>query len=363
MSKRVDTSYTLSFDGGGARGQFSIQWLKLFVQLWGIPDTDIYKYFNIITGTSVGGIIALGLALGYSIQQMIDFFEQEAQWVFTIRTSLDIVANSNNASLPSNRPSTLQKLVILGNNDQIYRSVSTTSNYGSARLKTALTQLFGTKTMQDLKTNVIIPVYNYTKKEGLFFSNLNRPELIGRNELVLNVALATAAPPIFLPPTLLSNGILPIINPTDKLIDGGVFKNNPSSSGYTWAKVLKKRAARHCLLSIGTGIEDPALKETTSPDDPLPSTVPFADGLNSVYTYFSALKESAADDINLSVEAQYTNRNRLKYYRAQPILDGSLDTDLDNASSDFLLYLKNLAIQNFNADINRVDTFLGYLRE
>lgn len=361
MTKAIDTNYTLAFDGGGARGCFSIYWLKYFTQLWGIDEAEVYKYFNVIGGTSVGGIIALGLAAGFSIQLLIDFFEQEAPWIFTIRSILDVALGSDNASFASNRPDFAQKVYIFGNNDQWYRSVSTSSNYGSARLKTALTALFGNLTMQDLKTNVVIPSYNLTQEKPVVFSNLNNAELSGRYELLRDVALATSAAPLYLPPIQHSGGLPPVIAPNDLLIDGGIYKNNPAPMAHTWASVLKLRKKNSCVLSISTGIDDPELKEEDNPDDttPLP---PFADAFKSIVTYYNALRESAADDDNLRVRANYAGSNFF-YYRATAALDSvTFDTDLDNTDTDFLNYLKTTAQTRINNDIDKVSQFLAHLR-
>lgn len=361
MTKRRDTTYTLSFSGGGARGYYSINWFNHFVQLWGVDESEVYKYFNIITGTSIGGIIALCLAYGLSIQQLIDFFEDEAPWVFTIRSAADIILGSNNASFPSNRPWTEQKIIISGNNDQWYRSVSPLSNYGSSRLKTALTALFEDATMQDLRTNVVIPAYNYSKKKPILFSNLNYAEFIGQNELLVDVALCTSAAPIYLPPVKLAAGIPPFVLPTDEIIDGGMYKNNPAHIGYAWSRILKPRASRHCLLSVGTCQEDPNLTEEDDPELPPPAPLPYENVVKALYAYFMASIESTNDDDLLKAERDNL-LGKLFYYSTNPALAPGTNGDLDNTDSDFLEYLKDLAQQEFNADMtNGIQAFLGHL--
>jgi patatin-like phospholipase/acyl hydrolase len=360
MTKRRDTTYTLAFSGGGARGYYSINWFNHLVQLWGINESEVYKYFNIITGTSIGGIIALSLAYGHSIQQLTDFFEDEAPWVFTIRSALDVILGSDNATFSSNRPWTEQKIIISSNNDQWYNSISPTSNYGSSRLKTALTELFGTATLQDLSTNVIIPAYNYTKRKPILFSNLNYPEFIGQNESLVNVALCTSAAPIYLPPVKLAGGIPPFVLPTDEIIDGGMYKNNPAHIGYAWSRILKSRAARHCLLSIGTCQENPQLTEEDDPESPPPDPLPFENVVKALYAYFMSSIESTNDDDLLKAESANL-LGKLFYCSTNPFLPDNINGDLDNTDSDFLTYLKDLAQQEFNADISNIQIFMGHL--
>jgi patatin-like phospholipase/acyl hydrolase len=56
-----NTIRVLSLDGGGMRGIFEAKFMEQFVQLWGINPNEIWKYFDVICGTSVGGLQALGL--------------------------------------------------------------------------------------------------------------------------------------------------------------------------------------------------------------------------------------------------------------------------------------------------------------
>src|SRR5665213_1214926 len=57
----------LSLDGGGAKGFYTLGVLKEIEALLGRP---LYKSFDLIFGTSTGGIIAALLALGYHVDQV-----------------------------------------------------------------------------------------------------------------------------------------------------------------------------------------------------------------------------------------------------------------------------------------------------
>ena len=54
----------LSLDGGGIMGAFSVSVLATFEKVTG--RKGVVEYFDLITGTSTGGIIAIGLAMGAS---------------------------------------------------------------------------------------------------------------------------------------------------------------------------------------------------------------------------------------------------------------------------------------------------------
>ena len=347
------TVRVLSLDGGGMRGYMSLLWLQKFVQLWGIDEEDIWENFDVITGTSIGGILALALAYGLTPTQLLPFFTNDGPWIFTIRSAIDVAAGSINASFPSNRPYTIQKIGILGDNDQFYRSVDPASNYGSSRLKSKLIETFGTDTLQSLKTNVLITGYKSLTQTPVLFSNLNYGEFTGQNELISNIGLATSAAPFYLPPQTFTGSTY---------IDGAVYQNNPSQFGLTLGKMVKPTANRYCVLSVGTGLGKVGFHEEDDPSQPPPPTFPFENTIKDAVALVDAAIAGAQEATAraLFLESQYTLEN-LFTYRFQTVLDPAINTDLDNSDSSFLTYLSNLATTEFNADSDNIATFLGHL--
>ncbi len=69
----------LSLDGGGLRGIFSASALA---QLEADFHTTILRHFDLVAGTSTGGLIALGLAAGRSPQDIVDFYLEHGQQIF-----------------------------------------------------------------------------------------------------------------------------------------------------------------------------------------------------------------------------------------------------------------------------------------
>lgn len=340
----------LSLDGGGMKGYLANRFLSKFVQNWGINPNELYKYFDIITGTSVGGLQALGYASGLSTDDIASFFTDNGKWIFTIRSATDLLSGSINASSPSNRPNAAQKVAILGNNDQIYRSVDPGSNYGNAKLQSTVNGIFGTQTLRDLKTNVLITSYNYDTNTSLLYSNIDYPGFTGNTELVANVALATSAAPIYLPPFSLNN---------NRLIDGGVFQNNPASLARNLARAIKPNANRCCILSLGTGTGETGFDE---PTPSTPSSVPFEDTVKTLVNLIgigiTGNQEAVAK--NLAFESRYTLSN-LYHYRFQPTLDANIDTEMDNSDASFISYMENTANSYFNDNIDDITNFIGHL--
>lgn len=70
----------LSIDGGGIKGVFPIAFLAEIESALSLDS--IANYFDLIAGTSVGGIIALGLGLGLTAGTMTDFFVNEGPRIF-----------------------------------------------------------------------------------------------------------------------------------------------------------------------------------------------------------------------------------------------------------------------------------------
>ena len=70
----------LSIDGGGMKGLFSAYFMKQFCLDAGIAGNKLYEHFDIIAGTSIGGIQALAYASGYSPDDMIQLFLDLGLW-------------------------------------------------------------------------------------------------------------------------------------------------------------------------------------------------------------------------------------------------------------------------------------------
>src|SRR4051812_9659381 len=77
----------LSLDGGGIRGVLTLEILnELEKQLKSaLNKSDEFRlsdFFDYIGGTSTGAIIAAGLSLGMSVQQLLDFYQQKGEAMF-----------------------------------------------------------------------------------------------------------------------------------------------------------------------------------------------------------------------------------------------------------------------------------------
>lgn len=183
----MDKFRILTIDGGGIKGVFPASFLAT------VEDTindKVGNYFDLVVGTSTGGIIALGVGLGFSAKELLQFYEELGLSVFKGNSFLRC----------------LRQLGF--------------SKYDQAPLKTALIKKFGERKLGESKNRLVIPSFNLETGEVHVYKTAHHSRLMrDYKEQVIDVALATAAAPAYFPTQRSTSGI--------PLIDGGVWANNP----------------------------------------------------------------------------------------------------------------------------------------
>ncbi len=185
----------LSIDGGGIKGLYSAMILKHFEEEFGHPIAD---YFDMICGTSTGGLIALALSLKIPAKEIVDFYYDEGSKIFNYKSHKGFLAT--------------------------IKQFSYKGKYSDRNLKSGLEKVLGNHTMGDSKTLLCIPSYNmtagmprvfkYPHDEGSF--------CMDRNLKMVDVALATSAAPTYFPVAEVDR---------EFFVDGGVWANNPTLCG------------------------------------------------------------------------------------------------------------------------------------
>lgn len=193
-----DTFKILSIDGGGIKGLYSAVILADFEEKYG----RLNQHFNLICGTSTGGIIALAIASGIPAKEIVELYSVKGPLIFPNRNKLS---------------SYLHKA----------KQAFFASKYDEVELKKALKEVFGDKRIIDCKTNVLIPVSNITTGQPFIIKNNHTDGLIrDDNHLLVDVALATTAAPTYFPIQEISS-----LEGEAQFTDGGLFANNPSLHG------------------------------------------------------------------------------------------------------------------------------------
>ncbi len=209
----------LSLDGGGIKGLFSAAILSHFEDDFGIRVTD---HFDLIVGTSTGGIIALALGVGISPKNIVHFYVTEARNIFA-----------------GNRPELLRR---------IWHGLrhGLRNKYSQGPLRKALQGCFGERLLGESKKRLVIPSYNIGDDDVYLFKTPHHERLHRDYKVpIWQIALATSAAPSFFPCCQLIDDI--------RLVDGGVWANNPITVGITEAVGLLGISLDDIrVLSLGT---------------------------------------------------------------------------------------------------------------
>jgi patatin-like phospholipase/acyl hydrolase len=292
----------LSIDGGGIRGLIPAVVLDRMERRTGRP---IAESFDLIAGTSTGGILAVALTRAgedgrprWPAAELIELYETQGPRIFD---------RSLFKALES----------VFAIEDEKYPRES---------LQAALEHYLGEARLRDALTDVLIAAYETEQRFPFFFKRRRAREDPAYDFPVRDVAYATSAAPTYFEPLKLET--------TDaveyfSLVDGGVYASNPAMCAY--AEARRHHPDREVLMvSLGTGeltrslpydsVKDWGLREWIWPHTPILSVM--FDGMSDTVDY--QLTQVLDEDL---------------YFRFQPKLDLAKD-DMDDASAPNLRALK-----------------------
>lgn len=202
----------LSIDGGGIKGVFPSSFLAAIEDAIGRNVSD---YFDLIVGTSTGGIIALGLGMGLSARDILKFYEDHGPSIFGGNRHVRLLRS-------------------------LFRA-----KYDPRSLKQALVKIFGDRRLGESSKRLVIPSLNIETGEVHVWKTAHHPRLERDYKCkVVEVALSTAAAPTFFPTYVADSGT--------PLIDGGMWANNPIAVATVEAiGILGWPADQIQILSLG----------------------------------------------------------------------------------------------------------------
>ena len=208
----------LSIDGGGIKGIFPAGILAEFEEKC-LADGHLGDYFDLITGTSTGGIIALGLGAGLTARSMMELYLNEGHRVFPPRQRAR-----------SRRPLS-----------RMFRN-----RYDRSELDELLRQTLGSKTLRDSKCRLLIPATEARHGDPCVYKTPHHPSyFLDGDKPMWEVAAATSAAPTYLKPVIQDDYIL---------LDGGIWANNPAMMGLVEALTcFTVPREQISILSIGCG--------------------------------------------------------------------------------------------------------------
>ena len=210
----------LSIDGGGIRGIIPA---IILAELQKRLARNLYEVFDLIAGTSTGGIIALGIGTRghegqpYSPDELLNLYIENGPAIF----KKNLFTRVKEVFLPKYSPDALEEILA--------------KFFQATEFKTALTPL-------------LISSYDLQKQRPFMFKSHYIAAHPNYNWEVKSIARATSAAPTFFPPLHLTKGAEDYA-----LVDGGVFVNNPSMAAYAEARSLYPEFAQFVVVSVGTG--------------------------------------------------------------------------------------------------------------
>ncbi|XP_019149986.1 PREDICTED: patatin-like protein 2 [Ipomoea nil] len=197
----------LSIDGGGIRGIIPgtiVAYLEEQLQTFDGPDARIADYFDVIAGTSTGGLMTTMLAAPdknkrplYAGKDIVPFYKEHGPYIFPGNTSA------------------WQNMLAGPKYDGKYLHQVLKNNLGDTRLSQTL-------------THVVIPTFDIKTFQPTVFTTCDVNDSPEKNAKLSDICIATSAAPTYLPGHYFDTADAKGGKVEYNLIDGGVAANNPT---------------------------------------------------------------------------------------------------------------------------------------
>ncbi len=209
----------LSLEGGGIMGAFSASVLAALEEE---TKCSCVEHFDLITGTSTGGIIAIGLGLGLSAREILDFYQNNGEQIF------------RNTGFTRRLFNTVRHL---------FQPIHSQEN-----LRQALDGAFKEKRFGESKCRLVIPTYDAIGGRIFLMKTAHHKRFKFDIEAkAVDVALATSAAPTYFSAAPFPN------HQGSSYVDGGVWANCPALVGLVEAiHFLNIQPDDIDILNIGT---------------------------------------------------------------------------------------------------------------
>lgn len=302
----------LSLDGGGIRGIIPALVIAHLERKTGKPACEL---FDLIVGTSTGGILALGLALQdeegrplLAAKRMVALYERHGGEIF--------------------EQSLWRKLRTVGG---IFEEA-----YSHRALEAVLEHYFGHRRLSDCGVPAMVTSYDIQNRRTVFMKSWHAEHA---GLLCSDAARATSAAPTYFEPAQLNWA-----EESRTLIDGGVFMNSPAVSAYAEARKLFPDASI-AMLSLGTG-------ELTRP-------IPYEQARTwGSALWVMSLLDCMFDGVSKAADHQMRSFLGEQYLRLQTPLAYASD-DMDDASRGNIRNLKQTARELIKREEAALDRFMA----
>lgn len=353
MNTKAQPKYKiLALDGGGIRGIIPA---FLLAEIERRTQKPIFSLFDLIAGTSSGGILALGLTkprLSSNLSENLSVAQYTAE---------DLVQLFLEYGVEIFYEPLFERM--LGPIEDIFLQ----PKYSSESREEILRQYFGNSLIENNLKEVFVTSYDIEQRLPIFFTNQREKQDIESKSFrklckgfsLLDAALATTATPTYFAPHRIVNSYKS--NGFYTLIDGGVFANNPAHLAILEAQISSRIKANKVLnmedillVSLGTG------------------------SLTSVYRYnevknwgllqwgrplLNIVFDGGSEVIAGELERLFESRDKEPksfYYRFQKFLDGGLE-EIDNTKLKNTRQLQAIAHRLISEKSQQIDELCSLL--
>ncbi|MFZ0964625.1 MAG: patatin-like phospholipase family protein [Terriglobia bacterium] len=307
----------LSIDGGGIRGIIPA---IILAELQKRLGKNLCEVFDLIAGTSTGGIIALGIGTRghngqpYTPDELLDLYVQNGPAIF----KKNILTPEKEVLFPKYSPDGLEKVLA--------------EFFPATEFRTALTPL-------------LVSSYDLQAQLPFFFKSHRIASDPNYNWPVASIARATSAAPTFFPPFHLTRGAEDYA-----LVDGGVFVNNPAMAAYAEARALYPEFAQVVVVSVGTGDRQDNIAYAQAKDWGL------AGWAKQIVPVFM-------DSVSEAVDYQLECMPGCTYHRLQISNLSTAENDMDDVTPDNIANLQETAREYVAAHSAELDAICAELNE
>lgn len=299
------TRRLLTIDGGGILGLIPA---LILAEIEARAGQLAGQIFDLVAGTSTGGIIACAVAAGIPAKAIADLYRQRGQEIFSHSLGHRLATGFG----------------LWG------------PQYGAAGIETALADVFGDRRLSDCAVELLVPAYDIEARTSTLFKSAKANDA-RRNFYLRDVCRATSAAPTFFPPARIAS----LSGETAVCVDGGLYANNPASCAL--AQVAKAGSLDNVIMvSLGTG------------------------GMTRPYLYKEARRWGAAKWLRPLLDCMFDGQSDTAAHQCQALLGDrfvrlqpslSRDMAMDDASDTALAILEAIArglIAEQDAELDKI---------
>ncbi|CAH9060854.1 unnamed protein product [Cuscuta epithymum] len=339
----------LSVDGGGIRGIIPgtiLAFLESKLQELDGPNARIADYFDVVAGTSTGGLVTTMLTAPnnqsrplFDAKNITTFYKENGPKIFPVssRNNLNLVAGPK---------------------------------YNGKYLTSMVKELLGNTTMSQTLTYSIIPTFDIKRLQPIIFTTSDAKTNPAKNALLSDICLSTSAAPTFFPPYYFeTKNVTGGVN-SFNLVDGGLAANNPTMMAITllskeimmgnfqFQDMQRIDTKRMLVLSLGTGTAKNEEKYTSTSASTWGSLAwVFNNGHTPLIDIYGA---ASADMVDIHVSTMFQAlRDEKNYLRIQDDMLTGTTSSVDDASAKNMDLLEQIGNDLLKKPVSRVNLDTG----